>query len=291
MPFKINYSLLKVAITVFCTLSFLNITEVVAQDNVNLSPATESTESTSLDKEKSAIDPDFQKILEESKQNTTENNLKDDVKIEIIKQEVSATTPASTPTKEAVPNYPRTRNETVAFYFFGVILLVINFVCSAMLPKYRYLFIGVPFDIGVKEEKTEAKSIVKSKRNLIELFLLIIATCILFFACSVGKNEPNEDIIRELIAGAKLSFLIYLGYLIIRLASGFNSKCPKCKNMFAVITTSWDEPKTSYNKTLGGGSNQINTYVTGVIHFDHVCNVCDHQWHSARSYTTNKGKA
>ena len=291
MPFMINYSIIKVAITVFCTISFLNITDIFAQNNVNLSPATESIESTSLDKEKPVIDPDFQKILEESKQNTTENNLKDDVKIEqieITKQEVPAIT---SPAKEAVQKYPRTKYELFAFYLFGVIFLITNFVCSALLPKYRYLFIGVPFDIGVKEEKTDPKSIVKSKRNFIELFLLIIAAFILFFAGSYGKLEPNEDILRELIFGSELSFLLYLGYLIIRLLLGFNSKCPKCKNMFAVETTTWNEPKTTYTKTLGGGSNQINSYETGVVHFDHECNVCDHQWHTARSYTRSKGKA
>ena len=245
----------------------------------------QNTEQASGDK--NALDPEFQKMLDESKQNqsATEPTLKDDVKVETIQPAQSA----ENNDKIKIPTYPKTTYEILAFISVGVLFLILNFVGSGLRPKLRYLFIGIPFDLGVKEEKTDAQRSVKSKRNIIELFLLLIVIGIFYYFATVEKRQTEENLLSELGFGAALTAVCYIFYIVIRVFWGLASKCPQCKNMFAVSSTSYDEPKTTFNEKSRGNSGKtqghyVSVMESGLRHSDHSCSVCGHDWHTAKNY-------
>jgi biopolymer transport protein ExbB/TolQ len=240
--------------------------------------------------QKNQIDKDFQKLIDESKQlNISEqNSLKNDVKIESIKEKLN-----TQPTiKASEKTYPKTKNEILITFIIGGLFLLLNFICSISLPKYRYLFIGVPFDLGVKEVKTNAQSTVKRKRNFIELFLLTTVSILFYFVAISERSSPNQIITDTIIEALIYTGIGYLSYIVVRIFWGLSSKCPKCKNMFAVSANSYKEPKSTFEQRGSvsrkqhpfQSTQQVDVYEIGVNHTDHSCNVCGHLWHTANNY-------
>jgi len=263
---------------------------------VNVASAQNNTQEPSQSQtEKPSIDPDFQKMMEESKKNeVVQNSLKNElvektVEEPKIKSEVN----------NAVKMRPKTNTEIALLSTIGILFLIINFIGSAFLPKFRYLFIGSPFDLGVRETKTDAQNAVKGKRIKIELILLVLI--IIFYSYFSSGNKPVEsdgivDVITESLI---LVAVAYVFYVAVRLWVGYSSRCPSCKNMFAgVCTNRHQEPRSTYQKrsntstgTDGKGVRlvDVTTVEVGIEHSDHICKVCDHTWHVAKEYKKNIG--
>lgn len=240
--------------------------------------------------QRTEIDKDFQKLIDESKQSkiSEQNSLKNDIKFEPLRENLN-TQPV---VKAREKTYPKSHNEILIISVIGGFFLILNFVCSIFLPKYRYLFIGVPFDLGVKEIKTNTQSTVKIKRNFVELFLLT-SVGILFYLFAIGERSlPDQTITDTIFEGLIYTGVGYLLYVIVRIFWGLSSKCPQCKNMFAVSTNSYMEPKSTFDKRGSvsrkehpfRSTQQIDVYEIGVNHTDHGCNVCGQQWHTAKNY-------
>jgi hypothetical protein len=232
--------------------------------------------------DKAAIDPDFQKMINESKQAETSPppSLKEDVR-----QESSENT--QTPVNDLKNSgYPKTTAEIVAFSGTIGLLLMLSFLGSSMAPKYRYLFIATPFDIGVREVKTDAQNAVKGKRIRIETFLLICCIGIYYYVAVSPKPYDDERIFQAVTFGAIIFALTYIAYIVLRLIFGFTSKCPKCKNMFAVsVINSYEEPKSTFQKRRNTGrQTDVKVIEVGVRHTDNLCSVCNHQWETTKSY-------
>jgi hypothetical protein len=254
---------------------------------INHSYGQTSTQSSDQETEvKKDIDQDFKKLLEDSK--TTQPNqssLKDDVKIEIVKPSTSEVS------KKSSDKYPKTTKEILVFSAVGFGLLILNFLGSIFLPNLRYLFIGVPFDLGVKEEKSDAQNAVKKKRFIAEFFLLLICVGIFYHASTEDKSFPDENLIEALSFSFQLFEALYLIYILIRLIWGFSTKCPSCKNMFAKkIISSWSEPKSTYTKK-STGTNSYEIREIGVDVSECKCLVCDYEWTVRSNYDRNKSSA
>lgn len=192
--------------------------------------------------------------------------------------------------------FSKTTFEISILLLIGSIFLALNFAGSIFLPKYRYLFISVPFDIGVKEVKNGAQISVKGKRTRIEFFLLVLVFAIYLFVAISDKMQQEEDLMSALSEGLVTALFGYLGYVTIRIIWGLKSKCPKCKNMFASnCINSYDEPSGTFQKkTLSGkgyNGGRLETYnytvatiEKGTTHKDFICAVCSHEWHTRSSY-------
>jgi hypothetical protein len=270
----------------FALLTITSVNFVYAQT------VTENTTQSSADKP--AIDPDFQKMLDDSKKSEgAQTSLKDDVEIKTVD-----TSKAETVEKIPEPTYPKTILEILIPSLMVITFLLLNFVCSALFPKFRYLFIATPFDIGVREIKTDAQNAVKKDRVQVETGLLVVI--IIFYAYFVTGNKGYEDerLDNRFIQGLVLIATSYVFYIVVRLWVGLSSKCPSCKNMFAETTTNiWSEPKSTYQKrglysgTDGRGVRHVTvtTMEVGINHSDHLCQVCGHEWHVAKTYKKSIG--
>ena len=247
----------------------------------------QNTEQASGDK--NALDPDFQKMLDESKQTEVapSSSLKDDVKVEAVAN-------SGGDNEKKAPRFPLAVYELVAVISIGAAFLLLNFLASVFLPKYRYLFIAMPFDLGVKEEKTDAQHAVKGQRFFIETVLLIIVIAFYYWIGLGDKLTQDENIQMQAVNGLSLCVVGYLFYVITRLIIGFSSRCPSCKNMFAKkVLSSWDEPKSTYQKLQSDTSNPGHkiyvSYEKGLTISENICRVCDHQWTTRSSYTKRLG--
>jgi hypothetical protein len=258
--------------------------------------SSESPQVSNSNQETSA-NTDFQKLLEESKNTSPNQNssLSDDVKVEII----NPNNEKKGVEEKKIPEFPKTMSEIIFASSVGGVFLLLNFLASIFLPRYRYLFIGVPFDIGVKESKTESQMAVKSKRNWIEITLLTVVIGIFYFFTVSEKSYPEENIIQSIISGCFTTVIAYFIYIVARLIWGLKSKCPSCKNMFAVkCTNSYNEPRNSYEEKGSpssyfgpngerGHRRTVKVMESGVSHSDYLCSVCNHTWHNAKNYTRN----
>jgi hypothetical protein len=265
-----------------------SIQEIASAQNSTTSEQTQSSNEGSKN-------TDFQKLLDESKGNQApQSSLKDDVEVKVIENPKNAQelkeTQKNSQEKTESPNYPKTSKEILVFSSIGALFLILNFLGSSFLPRYRYLFIATPFDLGVKEIKTDAQVAVKGKRIFIETMLLIsIIGIFIFFDLYFGyKGGPEENLIVAANWGLSVTAFCYVFYIIARLIKGFSSRCSSCKNMFAVSTNTHKEPSSTYTKSidLGVNGSRNEVFEVGMNVSNHHCNVCNNNWTTKSRYET-----
>ena len=113
-------------------------------------------------------------------------------------QDINKNNDTSSKKQGETATFSKTTFEISILLLIGSIFLALNFAGSIFLPKYRYLFIGVPFDIGVKEVKNDAQISVKGKRTRIEFFLLVLVFVIYLFVAISDKMQQEEDLMSAL---------------------------------------------------------------------------------------------
>ena len=191
---------------------------------------------------------------------------------------------------ETRQTYVPTGNETAVGYSVGILLYLLSFLLYVKKPKLRKLSISTPFDLGCKNELSEAEQAVKGKKQWIEFGLLLLSIIIFLFILSSGLE--SETGILNAVSSSLLAFLASLSLVVVgRFIAGWATSCPKCKSTFASkCTNSYTEPKGTFEKVSNGVSGSKNVQFvkvmeTGVKHADYLCTVCSHEWHEATQYT------
>jgi hypothetical protein len=186
---------------------------------------------------------------------------------------------------KGLPNFPYTAIDTYIIASVNSILILFNFILYALFPSIRKITIAPPFDIGVRGEKSDAENNVKVKRYITEIILLLAMGSITYLFYTNGKINNNEDYVGVAIESTIKFSILFVSYLIARFIFGFTSKCPRCKTPFAAKRTSThEEPKSTYQKRVGGGSSQVDTWETGVQVSEYMCSNCNHSWNKKKTY-------
>ena len=196
---------------------------------------------------------------------------------------------------ENKPTYVSTGTKSAIGYGVGILLYILSFLLYVKKPKLRKFSISTPFDIGCKNELTEAEQSVKWKKQWIEFGLLLLSIIIfLFFTLDSGQFSTG---ILNSLSSSLLAFLASLSVVVIgRFLAGWATSCSKCESTFArKCTNSYKEPKGTYEKVTNGVSGSRNVEFvqvmeTGVKHADYLCTVCSHEWHEATQYAIQVSK-
>ena len=191
---------------------------------------------------------------------------------------------------ENKPTYVPTGTESAIGYGVGILLYILSFLLYVKKPKLRKISISTPFDIGCKNELSEAEQAVKGKKQWIEFGLLLLS--IIIFLYTLGSGLESDTGILNALSSSLLAFLASISIVVVgRFLAGWATSCPKCKSTFArKCTNSYSEPKGTYEKVSNGTSGSRNVHFvkvmeTGVNHADYLCTVCSHEWHTATQYT------
>lgn len=164
-------------------------------------------------------------------------------------------------------------------------LLFINFLIYCFVKSGRSFFVSTPFDLGTRGQKNDLEKTVKWKKYFIELFLLLILLLAIPFSIEDGKTNSEENIVLAMLFGLKLYAACHFGYVIIRGIWGASSRCSKCGTSFAArMTSSWEEPKATYEKVGHLTSGRKEIFETGVRHQQFGCIACGAEWSKMSSY-------
>ena len=161
-------------------------------------------------------------------------------------------------------------------YSLLVIFIILNFIIYSNLKKYRFLVMSTPFDIFVKKEADDTKTVTNFKKYLIE-FVLLIAFIIVYYASTNNKSIQEINYISFFIDCLRVLLICYFVYILLRFIIGFRSRCPSCKLQFASrLTSSHDEPRTTYEKRQSSG--YIQNRERGITTKEYQCFNCYHEW-------------
>jgi len=245
------------------------IIQATKDQTAEIAPKTEAQAST----ESPALAPTAPQEVEQKNEQPQKEIAKSDIKSDVTKQA-----------------YVPTRTETAVGYSVGILLYILSFLLYVKKPKFRKLSISTPFDLGCKNELSEAEQAVKGKKQWIEFGLLLLSIIVFLFILSSGLESKTG--ILNAISSSLLAFLASLSLVVVgRLIAGWATSCPKCKSAFArKCINSYTEPKGTFEKVSNGVSGSRNVQFvkvmeTGVRHADYLCTVCSHEWHEATQYT------
>ena len=166
-----------------------------------------------------------------------------------------------------------------------LVYLLINFIFYKRTKFTRRFFIAPPFGIGDdKTKNTDSNADTKKRRLLWEFGIFCAAVFVMFSSLFIDVNW-EQTILTSLIDGVGFAVFGHIIFIGGRFFAEYKTRCPKCKATYAAkLVNSYKEPKTNYIE--GGDGKPRYSVEQGLNHENYICEVCSHEWHIAKPYTT-----